>query len=152
MKDFKAIIFNVGNAQFGMDIQRVFSIDRMDRITILPNLPPYMKGVADLRGEVVPVMDLRYFLSEYDYLQETSNTQIITIKIHDRVIGLIVDIANDVVDISSATIQKPDFHDIDLSFVLGISIINEDLLILLDIDNLLSNAADLEELLQRLDV
>jgi purine-binding chemotaxis protein CheW len=64
MEDFKAIIFNVGNAQFGMDIQRVSSIDRMEPVTILPRLPSYMKGVVDLRGEVIPVMDLRHFLSE----------------------------------------------------------------------------------------
>jgi purine-binding chemotaxis protein CheW len=74
------------------------------------------------------------------------------VRIGERAIGLIVDAATDVFDIPATTIQKPDFHDTDLSFVLGVSRINENLLILLDIDNLLNHVTDLEELLQRLDV
>ncbi|GEN35088.1 chemotaxis protein CheW [Aneurinibacillus danicus] len=150
MEDFKAIIFSVGNVKFGIDINRVFSIDRMASVTVLPRLPSYMRGVLELRGEVIPLIDLRQFLLEYDDSEEMNSTRIITVKVDEQPIGLVVDAATDVLNISAHTIQRPNLDYEDISFILGVSKLNEDLLILLDIDKLLENITNLKELLQRI--
>lgn len=100
------IVINIDNEQFGIDIQYVDNIVRMQRITRVPKAQPYFKGVINLRGEIIPVMSLRlkFGLEEDVY---TNATRMIIIKLEPQsAIGIIVDEVKEVMTIEDSSIDK----------------------------------------------
>jgi len=133
------LTFTLGQEEYGVEILKVQEIKGYSTITPIPNTPPYLKGVMNLRGTIVPVVDLRrkFAMMEAEY---TQFTVIIVVTVGVKVMGLIVDAVSDVLNIPTADIQAtPDFGaQVDARFISGMAKAGEKLVVLLDIDKVLS--------------
>src|SRR5690606_22502693 len=96
-EDLKVIVFGLGNEEYGIEVDKVRTIERMMPITRVPKTPSFIKGVINLRGVVVPVIHLsgRFDLEEAEV---TDHTRIVVVAVNEMEVGFIVDSANDVVD------------------------------------------------------
>lgn len=135
----KYIITTVGDEQFGIDISYIDNIVRMQRITRVPKVQSYFKGVINLRGVVIPVMSLRLRF-ELPEIEDTNNTRIIIIK-PDKVspMGIIVDSVREVLDISENDMDKPDTSDARMQYVASIAKHGGELISILNIQNLVQD-------------
>lgn len=132
------LTFTLGQEEYGVEILKVQEIKGYSPVTPIPSTPSYVKGVMNLRGTVVPVVDLRAKLAmpEAEYNQFTV---IIVVKVGDRVMGVIVDAVSDVLNIPRADVQAPpDFGaQVDARFISGMAKAAEKLVVLLDIERVL---------------
>ncbi len=146
--DRQYVTFIIGEENYGVEVLRVQEIIGMTQIIHVPNSVDFMKGVINLRGAVVPVVDmrLRFRMQEREY---DMFTVIIIVEVRNRMIGMIVDSVSDVVDIGESTIQDtPHFTaKIETDFIKGIGQVDGKLVIILDIDKILSTS-DLEKMTQ----
>lgn len=135
----KAVIFQLKDEEYGVDVQQVQSIERMLHITRVPNMPDFVKGVINLRGIVTPIIDLkeRFSIEVTDY---TSSTRIIIVHVEDKEVGLIVDSANDVIDIPTEKIEQPPevVGRIESDYIRGVAKLDQRLLILLNLNKVLN--------------
>jgi purine-binding chemotaxis protein CheW len=129
------LTFTLGQGHYGIEILRVQEIKGYSAVTTIPNLPPYIKGVMNLRGAVVPVLDLRakFGMSESEY---TRFTVIIVVRVGERVVGLIVDAVSDVLDVAATdVVPAPEMGaEVDTSFLTGMAKSEDRLVSLLDIE------------------
>ncbi|MGE4282172.1 MAG: chemotaxis protein CheW [Clostridia bacterium] len=127
--------------EYGLDIQRVVEIVTPTAITRVPKAPHYIKGVINLRGEIIPVMGLRerFNLAPSD---ETENTRIIIFKVEDASIGGIVDSVAEVVYLTQEEIEGVSnfSNDLSMDFIYGVGKIEQRIITLLNIDRLVSSA------------
>lgn len=132
------LTFVLGQEEYGVEILKVQEIKGYSAITPIPNTPSYIKGVMNLRGTIIPVVDLRSKLAmaEAEYNQFTV---IIVVTVGTKVMGVIVDAVSDVLNIPKADIQAtPDFGaQVDVKFINGMAKAGEKLVVLLDIDKVL---------------
>jgi purine-binding chemotaxis protein CheW len=137
--DNQFLTFNLGEELYGVDILRVQEIKGYTAVTKIPNTPPHIKGVLNLRGTIVPIVELRtkFGMPTIDY---TAFTVIIVVVVRDKVMGLVVDAVSDVLNIDRKDIQStPQFGArVDVSFVNGIGKSGDKLVALLDMDRLLT--------------
>jgi purine-binding chemotaxis protein CheW len=132
------VTFNIGKEEFGVDILCVQEINRMTHITKVPNAPYFVEGVINLRGRVIPVIDLRLKLKiekkEYD-----KNTRIIVVEVDNKTIGFIVDSVNEVLRIpANLTEAPPDMvSGIDSEYIKSVGKLEDRLLILIDIQKVI---------------
>jgi purine-binding chemotaxis protein CheW len=141
-QEIKVIVFNLGSEHYGVEVDKVRSIERMLPMTRVPKTPPFVKGVINLRGVVVPVIDLRgrFGLPEADY---TSDTRIIVVAVKDIEVGLIVDSANDVIDMDTDNITDPPeiVGGIKTKYLRGVAKIErKGLLVLLNLSEVLNKS------------
>lgn len=133
------IVVKIGREQYGITINYIQNIVRMERITRVPKAPYYIKGVINLRGEIIPVMSirLRFGLEEEEY---TNNTRIIIVKISGQSIGLIVDEVKEVIEIPESDIQTvtKDANDEKANYVKGVGKIGKDLVTILNLEGFIS--------------
>lgn len=136
------VIFKLDNEEYGIDILRVKEIKEMMSITRVPKAAHYVRGVINLRGEVIPVIDLRKRFNLSDG-KEDDNTRIIIVSVDDIVVGLIADYSSEVVEISSNAIEEaPDrAGNVDQNYIYGIGKVGERLIILLDVVKIITNPA-----------
>lgn len=135
------LTFALGDQEFGIEILRVQEIKNFTRITPIPNMPPCIKGVMNLRGTVVPIVDLRikFAMETSDYDQFTV---IIVVNVGTRIMGLIVDAVSDVLNVDPIEIESaPDLGSIDTSFISGLAKSADRLVTLLNIEQLLGEQA-----------
>lgn len=132
------IVVNIAEEQYGIDIQYIDNIVRMQSITRVPKVARYLKGVINLRGEVIPVMSLRLKM-DLDEDEITKNTRIIIIKIQHESIGLIVDSVKEVVNLNMSEVERVSFENRDerTAYVMGIGKQDGMLISLLDINAVL---------------
>lgn len=132
------LTFALGSEEYGVDILTVKEIRGYDAVTRLPDAPDYIKGVINLRGTIVPVIDMRlkFRLERADY---TALTVMIVLHVADRVVGMVVDSVSDVVRLSADQVRAvPEIGaTIDRQFLTGIGTLDERMLILLDIERLM---------------
>ena len=135
---FQLVGFQLGEEEFGINITSIQEINRMPYITRVPNAPIHVKGVMNLRGKTIPVIDLRVRLS-MEITEYTEETRIIVVKMKHEVIGFIVDSVTEVIRLSQNQIESPpDFlKTIDTEFIESVGKINGKLLILLDLNKML---------------
>ena len=136
----KYLLFNLGDEEYGVDIRHVQSIEELQKITLVPDLARYMKGVINLRGQVIPVMDLRlrFTLDERDY---DDRTCIIVLSLSNVTLGIIVDTVSEVKDIPDSEIELAStFGDLGARdrFVQGLGKVGSEVKILLDVMHILS--------------
>ena len=140
-KELQIVTFFLGKEEFGVEILLVKEIIRPSPVTEVPNTPVFLEGVINLRGNVVPVVDLRKRLN-LTTTPADKDTRIIIIDIEDRVVGFIVDSVSRVITIPGDSIQKaPDVVTVGVEseYILGVSRIEEErLIILLDFSKILS--------------
>jgi len=102
----KVIVFALGSEEYGVEVEKVRTIERMQPMTRVPKAPEFIKGVINLRGVVIPIIDLRARFG-LDLKEYTDATRIIIVSAGEFEVGLIVDTANDVIDIDSDHIDNP---------------------------------------------
>ncbi len=137
----EVLAFKLGAEEYGIDILRVQEIRSYERPTRIAHAPAHIKGVINLRGVIVPIIDLRlkFRLEQAAY---DAFTVIIVLNIGHRIVGLVVDAVNDVVALGAAQLQSvPELNaGVGSEHLLAIGTLDERLLLLLDIDKLLSGA------------
>ncbi|WP_372631729.1 chemotaxis protein CheW [Cohnella sp.] len=141
-EELKVIVFTLAQEEYGIEVDKVRTIERMLPITRVPKTPAFVKGVINLRGVVIPVIDLRgrFGLTESDY---TENSRIIIVAANELEVGFIVDSANDVLDVSSDAIENPPevVGGIKAKYLSGVAKIGENrLLILLNLSEVLNRS------------
>ena len=134
------LTFTLGNEEYGLEILKVQEIKGYSLITRVPRSPEFVKGVLNLRGTIVPVIDLRarFGLELRDYDQFTV---IIVVVVAGRAMGLIVDAVSDVLNLPQSEIaETPEFSNrVDTKFISGMGRAGDKLIILLDVEKLLSS-------------
>jgi purine-binding chemotaxis protein CheW len=136
----KFLTFVLGSEVYGIEILKVREIIKLMDITTVPRTPDYMKGVINLRGKVIPIINLRskFSMPEIEHTQETC---IIVVEVNKTSIGIIVDSVSEVSNINSGEIEDAPHlgQDIDTNFILGLGKTKERIVILLDIEQVLSS-------------
>ncbi|MFB9329720.1 chemotaxis protein CheW [Paenibacillus aurantiacus] len=138
-EELKVIVFGLGEEEYGIEVEKVRTIERMMPITRVPKVPSFIKGVINLRGVVLPVIDLRGRFGLEESIS-TENSRIIIVGVGDVEIGFIVDSANDVIDIDSDNIETPPeiVGGIRAKYLRGVAKIGENrLLIMLNLAEVL---------------
>jgi purine-binding chemotaxis protein CheW len=134
----KYLTFHLGNEDYGLDIRYVIEIVGIQKITEVPDMPGFVKGVINLRGQVIPVMDVRtrFKMEPRDY---DDRTCVIVVRINETSIGLVVDTVNEVADIPEKNVSPPPqvSKGSGSRFIKGMGKIGDDVKILLNVDKLL---------------
>jgi purine-binding chemotaxis protein CheW len=138
VKDFHAVGFRIGTETFAMPIARVREIVRVPPITAVPDAPACVEGVINLRGRIIPVMDLRKRFGEPVGAAHKKN-RILVAEIDGKLVGLIVDAASEVLKIPPAQIERPPdiLADEGLSYITGMGKLGNRLIIVVDVARLL---------------
>ena len=147
-KDIQIVGFRIGRETFGLPIAIVREIVRVPEITSVPNAPEYIEGVINLRGRIIPVVDLRKRFGQ-EAATLTKKSRIVVVDLNGRAVGLIVNSASEVLKLPPSEIEKPHnvFHEGQLDFITGVGKLKGRLVILLDLDRILRRAElrDLDE-------
>lgn len=137
------VIFKLGTEEFGVDIMQVQEIIRMPEITRIPKSPEYIKGVINLRGKIIVVMDLdsRFRMNSNEL---TDESRIIVVDIDGTVVGMVVDSVSEVIRMSGANVDAtPEIisQKIEAEYLKGVGKIDDRMLILLNLEHVLSETA-----------
>ncbi len=137
-KDLQIVGFRIGEETYGVRISAVREIVRVPAITAVPNAPDYIEGVINLRGKIIPVMDLRKRFGIKN-VEPNKKNRILVVELENKVLGLIVNSASEVLKIPPSDIEMPNtmFQEGEVSYVTGVGKLNGRLVILLDIGKLL---------------
>lgn len=135
------LTFRLGAEEYGIDILKVQEIRSYEQPTRIANAPAFIKGVINLRGVIVPIVDLRLKLG-CESAEYNGFTVVIVLNVRGRIVGSVVDSVSDVLELGADSIQAaPEMSSVvDTSFITGIASVNERMLILMDIEALMSSA------------
>ncbi|UAL54278.1 chemotaxis protein CheW [Metabacillus dongyingensis] len=138
-KQMKMIVFQLNHEEYGISVDKVRSIEKIQVITRVPGTKPFVKGVINLRGIVTPVIDLR---TRFDMQQKpfSDSSRIIVAALDEYEVGLIVDAANDVIDLEMEEIEPaPEVVGaVEADYVEGVAKIDRRLIIILDLNKVLA--------------
>lgn len=142
------VTFSIGEEEFGVDILKVQEIIRTMEITKVPRAQDFVEGVINLRGKVIPIIDLRRRFG-FTSKEHDKHTRIIVIEINNMIVGFVVDSVSEVLRIPAATVEPPPpvVAGVESEYISGVGKLQDRLLILLDLDKLLSGE-DMEVLTQ----
>ncbi|MCS2154808.1 chemotaxis protein CheW [Scandinavium goeteborgense] len=134
------LVFTLGNEEYGIDILKVQEIRGYDQVTRIANTPSFIKGVTNLRGVIVPIVDLRVKFSQQD-VEYNDNTVVIVLNLSQRVVGIVVDGVSDVLSLASDQIRPAPEFAVTLSteYLTGLGALDERMLILVNIEKLLNS-------------
>ena len=137
MKQF--ISFSVGDEEYGLELLRVKEVIRVKEITWLPKAPSFVKGIINLRGDVIPIIDLRDRFG-LEAREETDATRVIVAEVEERLVGMVVDSASQVVRISIAQIDSPPpvLDKFSHELIAGVGKVGDRLIILLQAEAILT--------------
>jgi len=134
------LTFTLGKEEYGIDILKVQEIRGYDAVTSIANAPEFIKGVINLRGIIVPIMDMRikFKLGKVDY---NETTVVIILNVANRVVGMVVDGVSDVITLKAEQIKPaPEFGaSLDTKYLQGLGTVDERMLILVDIEKLMTS-------------
>ncbi|WP_018525201.1 CheR family methyltransferase [Alkalispirochaeta alkalica] len=139
--DFKMVTFTLGGKDYGIDIMRVKEIAKFAQFTYVPNTAPYVRGVYNLRGDIISIIDLRLMFNlPAEQKAEDQPENGLILRLETNMLGVIVDSIDKVVGISSAQVQPPHpiFGDINIKFISGVAEYDGRLYIILDVDRIFS--------------
>ncbi len=133
------VVFQVGAELYGVEIARVHEIIRLQTVTRVPRAPNFVEGVINLRGKVIPVVDLRRRFG-LPTAAHTRATRIVVVEIGDQVVGIVVDSVSEVLRVNSSTVEPPSpvVAGVDSEYLHGIAKLPDSLVILLDLDRVLA--------------
>ena len=140
------VTFRLGSGEYAIDIMQAKEIIKMEKITLIPNAPDFVEGVINLRGNIIPIIDLKKRFN----LEETEgdkNTGIIIVKIEDVDMGIIIDSISKVVSIANSDIQPPPpmLSGIGQKYIKGVGKLEDKLLVVLDLEKLFTTDEEDEE-------
>ena len=132
MEENQYVIFKLDNEEYGIDIMNVQEIIRPPKVTSLPCAPPHVLGIINLRGVIIPIIDLKQRLG-LESSEDTDETRVIVVKVENHPYGIIVNSVQEVLRLNSEQIERGDnvYHKIDQSFISGIARLEDRLVILL---------------------
>ncbi|WP_422657275.1 chemotaxis protein CheW [Paenibacillus sp. EC2-1] len=141
-EELKVIVFKLGSEEYGIEVEKVQTIERLMPITRVPKTYAFIKGVVNLRGVVIPVIDLRgrFGLPEAEY---TDQTRIIIVSVNEMQVGFIVDSASDVIDLNSDSIDTPPevVGGVKAKYLRGVAKIDDErLLVMLNLSEVLNKS------------
>jgi purine-binding chemotaxis protein CheW len=135
------LTFTLGAEEYGIEILKVQEIRSYEQVTRIANAPEFIKGVVNLRGIIVPILDMRikFKLGAADY---NAFTVVIILNVAGRVVGMVVDGVSDVISLGTEQIRPaPDFSSsFDVRYITGLGTVDERMLILVDIEKLMAGA------------
>ncbi len=139
LDDEQVVVFDVANEFYAVNIARVHEIIRLQQITVIPGAPEFVEGVINLRGKVIPVLDLRKRF-HLNVSEHTRSSRIVVVELSNQTIGLIVDGVSEVLRIPADQVDPPSplVAGIDSRYLRGIAKLENRLIVLLDIDKVLS--------------
>ena len=136
----EVLVFILGSEEYGVDILKVQEIRGYEKVTPIPAAPAYLKGIVNLRGVIVPLVDMRvrFGLAEPRY---DATTVVVILRVAGRIIGLVVDAVSDVVHLAPNDVKEaPALGSVvDSSFLAGLATRDDRMILLLDIEKLLSS-------------
>src|SRR5574344_2215810 len=152
--DYKMVTFSLAGKDYAVDIMKVKEIAKAGRFTYVPNTLPFVLGVYNLRGEIIPIIDLRLFFNiDIPTRDDNSVENMLIVSVGDQLFGVVVDAIDKVVGIQKSKIQPPHplFGDINIKYIYGVVEANKRLYILLDIDRIFGarNAEEEKELVEQ---
>ncbi len=133
------VTFSIDDEEFGVEILKVQEIIGYTKPTHVPNAPEFIRGVINLRGVIIPIIDLRkkFNMEEKEY---DKFTVIVVVEVASKIMGIVVDAVSDVLSLAEQDIQEtPDFSKFKSEFLKGMGKVGEKLVVLLDIDRLLTS-------------
>lgn len=138
-QDVQLVIFNLAKEEYGLPIGKVQEINRVAAVTKLPHTPEFMEGIINLRGRVIPVLDLRKRFG-LDAREHDDSTRIMVTDVSGQTVGLIVDAVHEVVTIKGSSIEpSPPTFILEAQYIEGIGKMEGRLVILLNIDRIMSS-------------
>lgn len=142
-QELQLVTFRLANEEYGLPITKVQEINRLVPVTKLPQTPSFMEGIINLRGRIIPVIDLRkrfgMAITAHD-----DETRIIIVEIHGQIVGATVDAVREVVRLDTANIEPPPTNvAVDSLYIDGVGKIDDRLIILLDLDKVLTAQEEL---------
>lgn len=142
-QELQLVIFRLAKEEFGLPITKVQEINRLVPITKLPQTPSFMEGIINLRGRIIPIIDLRkrfqLMVTEYD-----DDTRIIIVDVNGQTVGIVVDAVTEVVRLPVASIEPPPpAFVLDAQYIEGVGKLEDRLLILLDISQILTSQEEI---------
>lgn len=143
--DFKMVTFSISGKDYAIDIMYVKEIAKAGQFTYVPNTLPFVVGVYNLRGEIIPILDLRIFFNIRESKDEEAKLQnLLILTVNEQTFGVIVDKIDKVVGIQKSSIQPshPLFADINIKYIAGVIENNKHLYILLDVERIFSKSKD----------
>jgi len=143
--EMQLVVFRLANEFFGIDIASVESIVKMQDITRLPQMPDFLEGIINLRGKILPIVDLRKRLN-LPAMEKTLESRIVVTSFFANTIGLIVDNVEEVIDIDDNLIEPPPSitSSVNTEFIRGIAKTGQMLIILLDLEKVLQSKAAIQ--------
>ncbi|MGK9175496.1 chemotaxis protein CheW [Yokenella regensburgei] len=134
------LVFTLGDEEYGIDILKVQEIRGYDQVTRIANTPDFIKGVTNLRGVIVPIVDLRVKFSQTE-VEYNDNTVVIVLNFGQRVVGIVVDGVSDVLSLASDQIRPAPEFAVTLSteYLTGLGALGDRMLILVNIEKLLNS-------------
>jgi purine-binding chemotaxis protein CheW len=137
-EDMKVIVFQLENEEYGIPVQQVRSIEKVQHITRVPRAASFIKGVINLRGVITPIIDLRIRLGLAE-LSVNDSTRIIIVSNKDMDVGFMVDTANDVIDLGEDTIEPaPDVvGSVQAEYIKGVAKLEKRLIVMIDLEEVL---------------
>lgn len=139
--ELQLVSFNIGTEEFGVDILKVQEINRMVEITRVPQAPHYVEGVINLRGKVIPIVDLRKRFN-LELKEHDKNTRIVVVDIGGNIMGMIVDSVSEVLRLPASTIEPPPeiVTGVNSEYIKGVAKLDDRLLIFLDLSKVIDMA------------
>lgn len=133
------VVFEVAAESYGVDIHQVKEIIRVPDITRVPRTPQFIEGVVNLRGSVIPVLDLRKRFG-FPAIEADGDQRIVVIEMDDQTVGMIVDSVSEVLQVDATTIDAPSPYvvSVDSEYIAGIAKLDKKLIIVLAVDRVLS--------------
>ncbi|MZP29906.1 chemotaxis protein CheW [Heliobacterium undosum] len=137
--EIQLVVFRLGTEEYGVPITQVQEINRLLTPTKIPQAPSFVEGIINLRGKIIPIIDLkkRFGLAQEEH---TANTRIIVVNVERHTVGIIVDAVTEVLRMPQSAIEPPPpmISTISSDYLKGVGKVDERLLILLDLDKILT--------------
>lgn len=147
MENIKVIAFSLRDEEYGLNIDYVQSIERLSPITRVPNVPSYVKGVINLRGNIIPLIDLQSKLN-LGQVEYSESTRVIIVKLEEIELGFIVDKTSNVINIPSDAIEAAASSGFNTDYFEGIAKYEGRLIILVNLEEIIkteANESDVED-------
>ncbi|CUH95465.1 hypothetical protein P22_1536 [Propionispora sp. 2/2-37] len=142
--ELQLVVFRLAKEEYALHITKVQEINRLVPITKLPQTPLFMEGIINLRGRIIPVIDLRKRF-QLAVNEHSDDSRIIVIELNGQTVGIIVDAVTEVVRMSQSEVEPPPpSFVLDAQYIHGVGKVGGRLLILLNIDNILTSQEDIE--------
>ncbi len=138
-KNLQLVVFNIGKELYGVGIDAVHEIVKVPDITAVPDAPPFLEGVINLRGKIVPVVDLRKRM-KLEGREKTKSSRVLITENDGRLIGLLVDAVSEVLKVTPESVEAPPemISSIGVQYITGVAKTEGRLIILLDLKRVLS--------------